>query len=77
MWKTFSGPHRNLTSSPSNTFEMNWNRDCEASLLTIALLDQQAKVTTEMLQNLEKSLARRVEAVITANARIKSIEMSV
>jgi hypothetical protein len=28
-WKNLTGLHRALTSTPSNSFGMNWNVDCE------------------------------------------------
>ncbi len=32
-WKNLTGPDRTLTSTPSNTFGMNWNGDCEPGFL--------------------------------------------
>ena len=33
VWKNLTGLHRALTSSPLNTFGMNWNADCEPGLI--------------------------------------------
>ena len=33
VWKNSTGLHRALTSTPSNTFGMNWNTDCEPHLM--------------------------------------------
>ncbi len=33
VWKNLSCSHRVLTSTPSNTFGMNWNKDCTSGLL--------------------------------------------
>ena len=33
MWNNLTGLHRALTSTPSNTFGMNWNADCEPGLI--------------------------------------------
>ena len=33
VWKNLSGLHRALTSTPSNTFGMNWNANCEPGLI--------------------------------------------
>ena len=32
-WKNLPGLHRALSSTPSNTFGMNWNADCEPDLI--------------------------------------------
>ena len=32
VWKNLTGLHRALTSTPSDTFEMNWNANCEPGL---------------------------------------------
>ena len=34
VWKNFTGLHRALTSTQSNTFEINWNSDSEPDLIT-------------------------------------------
>ena len=34
VWKNLTGLHRALTSTPLNTFGMNWNADCEPGLIT-------------------------------------------
>ena len=33
VWKNLTGLHRALTSSPLNTFGMNWNANCEPCLI--------------------------------------------
>jgi hypothetical protein len=33
VWKNLTGLHRALTSTPSNTFGINWNTDCEPGLI--------------------------------------------
>jgi hypothetical protein len=33
VWKNLTGLHRALTSTPSNTFKMNWNANCEPGLI--------------------------------------------
>jgi hypothetical protein len=33
-WKNLTGLHRALNSTPSNTFGMNWNADCQQGLIT-------------------------------------------
>ena len=33
VYKNLTGLHRTLTSTPSNTFGMNWNADCEPGLI--------------------------------------------
>ena len=33
VWKNLTGLHRALTSTPSNTFGMNLNSDCEPGLI--------------------------------------------
>ena len=33
VWKNLTGLHRALTSTPLNTFEINWNADCKAVLI--------------------------------------------
>ena len=33
VWKNLTGLHRALTSTPSDTFGMNWNADCEPDLI--------------------------------------------
>ncbi len=48
--KNLTGLHRALTSSPLNTFEMNWKGDKEPELLvhlTNAPLDEWIKIPTE------------------------------
>jgi hypothetical protein len=34
VWKNLTGLHRVLTSTPLNTFGMNWNADCEPGPIT-------------------------------------------
>ena len=73
VWKNLTGLHRGLTSTPSNTFGMNWNTDCEPGLinptsvpdLTNALVAEW-KSPAAMFQHLVESLPRRVEAVLAA-----------
>ena len=72
--ENMTGMHRALTSTPSNTFEINWNTDCEPGLitqhqlpdLTNALVAEWKQVPAAMFQHLVESLPRRVEAVIAA-----------
>jgi hypothetical protein len=33
VWKNLTGLHRALTSTPVNTFGINWNADCEPGLI--------------------------------------------
>jgi hypothetical protein len=33
VWKNLTGLPSTLNSSPSNTFGMNWNADCEPGLI--------------------------------------------
>jgi hypothetical protein len=33
VWKNLTGLHRDQTSTPSNTFAINWNADCEPGLI--------------------------------------------
>jgi hypothetical protein len=49
-WNNLTGLHRALTSTPSNTFGMNWNADCKPSLIT-----QQQRPTSQMLMWLNGS----------------------
>ena len=74
VWKSLTGLHRALTSTPSNTFGMNWKADCEPGLiapnqlpdLTNALMAEWKQVLTAMFQHLAESIPRRVEDVIAA-----------
>ena len=68
VWKNFTGLHKALTSTPSNTFGMNWNSDYEPGQtdLTNALVTEWVQVSAAMFQNVVESLPRRVEAVIAA-----------
>jgi hypothetical protein len=34
VWKNLTGLDRDLTSTPSDTFGINWNADCEPGLIT-------------------------------------------
>ena len=77
-WKNLTGLHSALTSTPSNTFRMNWNTYCEPGLiaknqcptsLMLLCLNVRKQVPAEMFQHLVESLSRRVEAVITAKGR--------
>jgi hypothetical protein len=34
VWKNLTGPHRVLTSTPSDNFGMNWKADFEPGLIT-------------------------------------------
>jgi hypothetical protein len=64
-----AGLHRALTSTPLNTFGLNWNVVCEptsASDLSHALVAEWKQVPTALYQHLMESLPRRVEAVIAA-----------
>ena len=65
--------HRVLTATPSNTFGMNWNADCEPGLIiqhqcstSLMLMAEWKQVPAAMFQHLVESLPRRVEAVIAA-----------
>ena len=74
VWKNLTGLHGALTSTPSNTFGMNWNADCEPDIiaqhqlpdLTNALVAEWKQIPAAMFQNLVESLPRRVQAVIAA-----------
>jgi hypothetical protein len=75
VWKDLTyTPHRALTSTPSNTFGMNCDADCDPGPtrptsvpdLTNALVAEWKQVPAEMLQHLVESLPRRVKAVIAA-----------
>ena len=73
VWKNLTGPHRALTSSPSNTFGINWNADCEPGLIaqhqsptSLMLVAEWKKVHAAMFQHLVESLSIRVEAIIAA-----------
>jgi hypothetical protein len=62
-----------LTSTPSNTFGMNWNADCEPGLIaqhqcptSIMLLWLNGSKSQKQCSNTVESLPRRVEAVIAA-----------
>jgi hypothetical protein len=72
MWKNLTGLHRALTSTPSNTFGINWNVGCELSQIaphqsqtSLMFVAEWKQVPAAMLQHLVESLPRRVEAVIT------------
>ena len=61
-----------LTSTPSKTFGINWNADCEPGLIVqhqcpTSLMAEWKEVPAAMFQHLVESLPRRVEAVIAAN----------
>ncbi|KAK6322616.1 hypothetical protein J4Q44_G00074080 [Coregonus suidteri] len=68
VWKNLTGLHSALTSTPSNTFGMNWNADCELGLIAPASVPDltNARVPGAMFQHLVESLPRIVEAVIAA-----------
>ena len=73
MWKNLTGLHRALTSTPSNTFGMNWNTNLEPGLIaqhqcltSLMLVTEWKQVPTAMFQHLVESHPRRVEAVIAA-----------
>ena len=73
MWNNLTGLHRALPSTPSNTFGINWNADCEPGLIaqhqcptSLMLVAGWKQVPAAMFQHLVKSLHRRVEAVIAA-----------
>ena len=73
VWKNLTGLHRALNSTPSNTFGMNWNSDCEPGLIaqhqcptSLMLVAEWKQVPAAMFQHLVESLPRRVEAVIAA-----------
>ena len=66
-------PNRALTSTPSNTFGMNWNADCEPDLITqhqcltsLMLVAEWKQVPAAMFQHVVENLPRRVEAVVAA-----------
>ena len=62
--KNLTGLHRALTSTPSNTFGMNWpNRPTQCPNALVAEWEQ---VPAAMFQHLVESLPRRMEAVIAA-----------
>ena len=74
--------HRALTSTPSNTFGVNWNADCEPSLIaqhqcltSLMLVAEWKQVPSAMFQQLVESLPRRVEAVIATKWGTNSILM--
>ena len=60
VWMNLTGLHRALTSTPSNTFGMNWNANCETALiahhqcpdLTNALVAEWKQIPAAMLQHL-------------------------
>jgi hypothetical protein len=66
VWNNLTGLLRALTSTPSNTFGMNWNTDCELNLptsvpnLTNAFVTEWNQVSSAMIQYLVESLPRRV-----------------
>ena len=69
--KNLTGLHRALTSTPSNTFGMNCNADCQPDLIaqhqcptTLMLVAEWKQVPSAMFQHLVESVPRRVEAVI-------------
>ena len=73
VWKNLTGLHRALTSTPLNTFGMNWNSNYEPGLIalhqcpTSLMLLWHQSVPAAMFQLLLEILPRRVEAVIAAN----------
>jgi hypothetical protein len=74
VWKTLTGLHRVLTSTPTNTFGMNCNVNSEPGLifptsvpdLTNDLVAERKQVPAEMFQHLVESLPRIVDVVIAA-----------
>ncbi len=70
VWKNSTGPHKALTLTPSNTFGMNWNGDCEPGFLVQQCLTSQMHywMNAQKFQqkHLVESLPKRVEAVIAA-----------
>jgi hypothetical protein len=60
--------HRALTSTPSNTFGINWNADCEPGLIAPTSVPDltNALVPAAIFQHLVESLPRRVKAVVAA-----------
>ena len=82
MWKNLIGLHRALTSTPSNTFGMNWNADCEPDLIaqhqcptSRMFVAEWKQIPAAMFQHFVESLPRRVEAVIVAKGGTNSILM--
>ena len=82
MWNNLIGLHRALTSTPSNTFGMNWNADCEPGLIaqhqcltSLMLVAEWKQVPAAIFQHLVESLPRRMEAVIAAKGGTNSILM--
>ena len=82
MWKNLTGLHIALTSTPSITFGMNWNTDCEPGLIaqhqyptSLMLLAEWKQVPAAMFQHLVESLPRKVKAVIAAMGGTNSILM--
>ena len=74
VWKNLTSLHRALTSTPSNTFGMNWNADYEPNLITqhqwptslMLYVAEWKQIPAAMFQHLVESLPRRVETVIAA-----------
>uniref|UniRef100_A0A0E9X3C5 Uncharacterized protein n=1 Tax=Anguilla anguilla TaxID=7936 RepID=A0A0E9X3C5_ANGAN len=59
VWKNLTGLQRALTSTPSNTFGINWKSKCKPGLigqsvpdLTNALLAEWKRIPAAMLQHL-------------------------
>jgi hypothetical protein len=82
VWKKFTGLHIALTSTPSKTFGMNCNADCEPGLISqhlcpssLLLLAEWKQVLSAMFHHLVESLPKRVEAVIAAKGGTNSIFM--
>ena len=81
VWKNLTGLHRALISTPSNTFGMNWNANCEPDIIApyqcttsrMFLWLNGSKCPTAMFQHLVESLPRRVAAVIAAKRGTNSI----
>jgi hypothetical protein len=81
VWKT--GLHIALTTTPSNTFGMNWNADYKPDLiarqsvpdLTNDLVAEWKQAPAAVFQHLVDMLPRRVEAVIAAKEGTISILM--
>ena len=71
MWKNLTGLRRALTSTPSNTFGMNWNADCEPDLIAqhqcltsrMVLVADWKQIPAVMFYHLMESLPRKVKAV--------------
>jgi hypothetical protein len=74
VWRNLTGLHRALTSTPSKTFAMNWNSDCEPGLIAehqwlISLMTlwlNGSKSPQQCSSGSSGKPPRRVEAVISA-----------